>query len=145
MSVGITPLAIHVPAMAPMSSRMTMAGVALCMLTITASSSLCHEQRYRHMAIAAHAALAASSENWLPPAMASPPKRLITEARSMTSVASGTSDMAADGAGEGLGLVIADGYNAAKICKTGDRNDLKRVFLTIFGFALDTSPRQNRK
>ena len=91
MSVGIIPLAIHVPAMAPMSSRMIIAGVALRIFVTIASSSVCHFVRYRPMAMSVQMAEAVRSDNWLPPAMASAPNKCIVSARRTTSTASGIS------------------------------------------------------
>ena len=45
MSVGTTPLTIHDPAMAPMSSRMRMAEAEARMLSMMASSKTAHRQR----------------------------------------------------------------------------------------------------
>ena len=73
MSVGITPLAIHVPAIAPIKSNIIRAGVALRILLTIASSSSAHVHLYIAIAIATQMADAAKSANWLPPAMASPP------------------------------------------------------------------------
>jgi hypothetical protein len=47
--------------------------------------------------MAVQTAVAANSESWLPPAMASPPKSLIVRARKITSVAKGMSDTTTEG------------------------------------------------
>lgn len=57
------PLAIQVPAMAPMSNRMIKAGVALRILVTMASSNACHLQRYKQTDSAVQTAEADNRDN----------------------------------------------------------------------------------
>jgi hypothetical protein len=58
------------------------------------------------IAIAVHTADADSSESWLAPAMASPPKSLMLSARNIINTASGTNETTSDGCREVFIFVI---------------------------------------
>ena len=61
--MGITPLAIHVPAMAPMSSSIMIAGVELLIFAMIASSNVFHLHLKSAMASMVHTADEAKSDS----------------------------------------------------------------------------------
>lgn len=67
MSEGTTPLTIHVPLRAPISSKMSMALVTLEMLCVIAFSKSFHGMRKKQVPISTQIADTASSVTWLAP------------------------------------------------------------------------------
>ena len=73
MSMGTTPLTIHVPDSRPMSSRMTMGEPMLPTARLISASSSCHFLPKWSMAIRAATPVENMSTNWLGPESASIP------------------------------------------------------------------------
>ena len=81
MNVGTIPLIVHVPEIAPIRNRMTMAVVTSPMLFLISSSKTSHGTLNSH--IASQIAIPAENNNatWLAPRIASLPKMLMFNAK----------------------------------------------------------------
>ena len=95
--MGTTPLSIHAPPSAPMSSSMIMALATLDTFLTMAFSKLDHGTLSLHMPMSTQNAEAASRAICDAPASESLPKARITNVSKTTSTSSGMSDIAAEG------------------------------------------------
>ena len=90
MIVGTTPLTIHAPPSAPMSSKIIIAELTPPTLSLTACSKSFQVMRRRAMPMQTQDAVATSNASCEAPDNVSSPKMLTTQAMSATSNASGT-------------------------------------------------------
>ena len=84
---------VHVPEIAPIRNRITIAVVMSPMLLLMASSNLDHGALKSHMDSQMQMPAAVSRETWLAPRMESLPKMLMSKASITTSTATGISEM----------------------------------------------------
>ena len=87
------PLLVHVPDIAPISSRMTMAVVTSPTLLLMASSKAFHGVLNSHMLSQMQMPAATKRATWLAPSIASLPKILMFRASKATNTITGISEM----------------------------------------------------
>ena len=93
MKVGTIPLMVHVPEMAPIRNKMTIAEVTSPILLLMASSKSFHGILKSHVDNQTAIPAQNSNETWLAPKMASLPNMLISNANRMTRVIIGINEM----------------------------------------------------
>ena len=93
MKAGTTPLAVHVPEIAPISSRMRMAAATSPTCFFTDSSKVCQGVLYCHIARPMQTPPASIRATCEAPRMESAPKMAMSAARTATSTAMGMKAM----------------------------------------------------